>query len=374
MEQFKINILSPGRFHVLDLARELAAQGFDVKFYSFVPTSRAEKYGLKRENSRSLLFLMLPFLALQKIFHKQDYFKMLTVLVQDFLTGILMRKADIVIAMSGNYVYSLKKAKNFDAKIIVERGSKHILEQKRILDEITKNNSTSLVPDFNIKRELISYSLADYIAVASSHVLKSFEKHSYPKNKLFVNPYGVDLAAFYPDNPIKDKVFDLIFVGGWSYRKGCDVLINAVENLNVSCLHVGSIVDIPFPSGDLFTHVDSLDQNELVHYYHKAKIFILPSREEGLAMVQLQAVACNLPLVCSEHSGGEDIKKILENTESIFVINDPLSVSSVENAIEDALRFEQENANKEHYDMDKLGLLTWKAYGKRYGQFLNKAF
>lgn len=34
----KINILSPGRFHVLDLARELDKNGFDVKFYSFVPT------------------------------------------------------------------------------------------------------------------------------------------------------------------------------------------------------------------------------------------------------------------------------------------------------------------------------------------------
>lgn len=37
----KINILSPGRFHVLDLARELDKNGFDVKFYSFVPTKRA---------------------------------------------------------------------------------------------------------------------------------------------------------------------------------------------------------------------------------------------------------------------------------------------------------------------------------------------
>jgi hypothetical protein len=31
----KINILSPGRFHVCDLARELARNGYDVKFYSF---------------------------------------------------------------------------------------------------------------------------------------------------------------------------------------------------------------------------------------------------------------------------------------------------------------------------------------------------
>lgn len=45
----KINILSSGRFHVCDLARELARNGHDVKFYSFVPTKRAMKFGLPKE-------------------------------------------------------------------------------------------------------------------------------------------------------------------------------------------------------------------------------------------------------------------------------------------------------------------------------------
>ena len=42
----KINIVSPGRFHVMDLARELDKQGFDVRFYSFVPDKRAVKFEL----------------------------------------------------------------------------------------------------------------------------------------------------------------------------------------------------------------------------------------------------------------------------------------------------------------------------------------
>ena len=33
MNKIKINIFSPGRFHVCDLARELDKNGFDVKFY-----------------------------------------------------------------------------------------------------------------------------------------------------------------------------------------------------------------------------------------------------------------------------------------------------------------------------------------------------
>ncbi len=44
----KVNILSPGRFHACDLVKELNKHEFDVKFYSFVPAKRAEKYGLPR--------------------------------------------------------------------------------------------------------------------------------------------------------------------------------------------------------------------------------------------------------------------------------------------------------------------------------------
>ena len=45
----KINILSQGRFHMLDLARELDHTGFDIKFYSFIPTSRCIKFGLQKK-------------------------------------------------------------------------------------------------------------------------------------------------------------------------------------------------------------------------------------------------------------------------------------------------------------------------------------
>lgn len=44
----RINIGSfGGRAHMLDLARELEKMGHNVKFYSYVPTSFAMKFGLK---------------------------------------------------------------------------------------------------------------------------------------------------------------------------------------------------------------------------------------------------------------------------------------------------------------------------------------
>lgn len=367
----KINILSPGRFHVCDLARELARNGYDVKFYSFVPTKRAMKFGLPKECSVSLFWPMSPFLALsKKFFPKSQWAARITILFQDWLTSLVMRKCDVCIAMSGSFVRAPRKAKCQGAKVIIERGSKHIMEQKRILDSIPSNKGDITVPYWHIPREIEDYDMADYVAVASQHVARSMLKFGYPKDKLFINPYGVDLSMFYPV-PDTKKEYDVIMVGGWSYRKGCDLIVDAIKQLDYRFLHVGSIVDMEFPKDDKrFTHVDAVDQSQLIRYYNKAKVFVLPSREEGLAMVQAQAIACNLPLVGSNDSGAEDLRAIVEYPEYITIIEE-FTPSALVKAIKKALS-QQEDLKEIQYAGKTAKKLTWEAYGKRYSEFLRK--
>ena len=369
MNKIKINIFSPGRFHVCDLARELDKNGFDVKFYSFVPAKRAEKFGLPRRCSCPLLMPMAPFLALERVLFKRSVWaKRLSIKVQDWLSSMVMRKCDICIAMSGNYILTPKRAKKQGALVIIERGSKHIVEQKAILDS-NPNNKNLSVPEFNYYRELESYKIADYIAIASQHVARSFYKHNYPKGKLFINPYGVDLSMFKP-LPIVEKKYDVIMVGGWSFRKGCDLIMEALKDSRLNFLHVGGIVDLEFPSLPNFTHVDSVDQSQLVNYYNMAKIALLPSREEGLAMVQAQAIACNLPLVGSVDSGAEDFRDMVEFPEYITII-DKYTPECVKNAIECGLRKYDQLGDK-LYAGTTIENLTWSAYGMRYTDFLRK--
>ena len=363
----KINIASPGRFHVMDLARELDRCGYDVLFYSFVPDKRALHFGLRKECNVSLLVWMAPFLLLSRLFPIR-LFKNLTIKVQDYFTGILMRRCDIFIAMSGNYVYSLKKAKKEGAIVILERGSKHILEQKRILESIPSLRGTKPVPDFNVKRELEGYELADYISIASQHVKRSFVERGYPIRKLFVNPYGVDLHNFRPEITTK-KVYDVIMVGGWTYQKGVDLLIKACQELDLKLLHVGAIGDISFPNDVRFTQIDPVDQKELIHYYNQARVFVLASRQDGFGMVLSQALACGLPIVCSMHTGGRDIGELTGMKDWIFEMKQ-YTVEDLKEQILSALEFEKTC----NYTELRLDNLSWKAYGKRYGQFLQNIY
>lgn len=368
MKKIKVNILSPGRFHVCDLARELDKNGFDVKFYSFVPAKRALKFGLPMHCSASLFYLMIPFLALEKkLFKKQRWANVLSMKVQDHLTAIIMRKCDILIAMSGAFVYAVEKAKKQGSIIILERGSKHILEQKRILESIPSLKGKKPVPDINVRRELKGYELADYIAVASQHVVDSFLIHNYPQERLFKNPYGVDLSMF-SRLPHTEKKYDFIMVGNWSYQKGCDLIIEAIRKTNYTFLHVGSIADLDFPQGARFTHVNAVDQSKLIKYYNQAKIFVLPSRQEGLAMVQAQAIACNLPLIGSKDSGAEDLRQMVEYPQFITLIEDYTSDDLIR-AMNQVMK-NYESLSGKTYAGTAIENLTWEAYGKRYAAFL----
>ena len=66
--------------------------------------------------------------------------------------------------------------------------------------------------------------------------------------KLFLSPYGVDLDAFPTRTGTLPSDPTLLFVGNWSYRKGVDVLVEAIEAMDgVRLIHVGALLDAPFP-------------------------------------------------------------------------------------------------------------------------------
>lgn len=364
----KINILSPGRFHALDLARELDKNGYDVKFYSYVPTSRVKVFGLPNRCNVSFLWILLPFLALNKLTNTSAWSIALRSWIQDFVTRCFMRRCDVLISMSGCFPMTNRYAKGKGSVVIIERGSKHILEQRLILESIPSLAGTKPVPDLDVKKELIDYELADYISVASSHVKESFLKYGYPEEKIFVNPYGVDLSMFKPLFSVK-KIYDFIFVGQWSYQKGCDLLTEAIKKTEYTLLHVGTIGDLPFPVNNQFIHVDKVNQKDLLNYYNQAYCFVLPSRQEGLALVQAQAISCNLPVLGTVDTGINDLKKYVDEPEYIAVVN-PLNVDNLVKEMK-SLRDKANLTKNNLYAGVGISKLTWDEYGKRYSDFLS---
>jgi glycosyltransferase involved in cell wall biosynthesis len=309
-QRLQIAIATAGRFHVLDLARELHALGHHVGFYSYVPRSRTRRFGLPDECHVSLLPLVLPAAAWQLLIPRLMPRMRERVLYVLLNRAVMMRlrPCDVFICMSGIYLEAARFAKErYGATIWLERGSSHIFSQDMILASIPGAERPS---PFVTRRELAGYALADRVVIPSHQVAESFREDRSTYAKLFYNPYGVDLAVF-PLRPEKrpSEPFSVLFVGTWCLRKGCDLLIKAIKRVpDVQLTHVGTIGDLDFPANDdRFVHVDSVPQGALARFYAAADVFVLASREDGFGVVLLQALATGLPLICTDRTGGPDL-------------------------------------------------------------------
>ena len=308
MTKLRVGIAASGRFHLLDLARELDALGVEVRFYSYVPRKRAETFGLPGRCHVALLPFLFPLVTLERLLPRllPHITERLMCWGLDMLTLLRVRRCEIFICMSGMYVRAPRYAKwRYGARVILHRGSRHILSQRDILARLP---GAQQVTSFIVRRELQGYAIADKIGVPSTQVAESFAPCPEHACKLFLSPYGVDLDQFPLRTGTLPSSRTLLFVGHWSYRKGVDVLAAAVEAMDgVQLIHVGAVVDAPFPKHPRFVHYDPVPPWELKKFYGAAHVFVLASREEGLALVQCQALASGLQLVCTDRTGGSDL-------------------------------------------------------------------
>ena len=367
----RIALLTTGRFWLVDLGRELATLGHDVRVYSLVPPHHTARHGLPAGCGRWLGPYVAPLYLAMRAAPRgkaRELAEHALVAALDRVAAELIEPCDALIAMSGIAVRSLDAVQQrYGARVFLERGSHHILSQRAILEAIP-GVTASPVPAFFVERELAGYGFADCVTVPAAHVAESFLRRGFPSAKLFHNPFGVDLGVFSPTPaPAATQAKTIIMTGAWSLRKGCDVLVEAWRRLpGVQLLHVGPVLDAPLPGGAPgFQHFDAVPQHELPGFYARAHVFALASREEGLALVQVQALACGLPLVCTTRTGGADLggRTVVEHAVSVVPPDDPERLAA---ALARALAIPQPSGELR----DLLGRhresFSWAAYAKRY--------
>jgi len=364
----RIAIVTTGRFHVADLAREFAHAGHIVTFYSMVPPSRLLTFGL---DSTSVDTVLLPVAHLYAASRAaptralRGHFLRLMTTHFDLQVAKRLKECDVLIGMSGICVEAARTARRlWGAKIYIERGSRHILSQRKILSELPHAEQ---VGDWQVEREMQSYEIADVVTVLSRHCEDSFIEEGFPRDRLFRNPLGVKLSDF----PVADRtavdIPTVIMAGTWCWRKGADMFELAARRMpNVNFVHVGSVGDYSIPQLKNFRHLEKVEQRQLRHLYARAHVFCLASREEGMATVIPQALASGLRVVCSDRTGGDDLRGFLDDEErmSSFPSDD----------MDGMLAALQQQIDRSRYDvplqrsLSELGAsyLSWASSAERY--------
>lgn len=367
----KVTVSVLGRFHAFYLARELDRLGFLDRLITSYPAWWAARWGVPTNHVRSLWPVegarrVLPRSLRRWLQRRGTLHRAYDVLAA---RGVPAR-SDVVVAWSGSAERTIRRAREAGAWTIVERCSSHMRTQREILREEYARHG--LEPDLAsskaVEQEEREYEVADRIAIPSSFVEQTFLDRGVAPDKLLRIPYGVDPEEFEPV-PKEDDIFRVVFAGALGVRKGTRYLLEAFAGLDLpdaELLLLGTTREEAKPWLARYRaqvrHPGHVPQRELYRWYSQGSVFVLPSVEEGMAYVQLQAMACGLPLICTPNTGGEDL---IREGEEGFVV----PIRDVE-ALQERLVWGYEH-REELREMGRaarqrvLREFTWRDYGER---------
>jgi len=366
----RIVVSTPGRFHMFNLARQMARRGWLARLLTAYPKWKVEK-DLRAYVATCPSGLMLSAMRRVSRFSKlRRCLDRLTIQVYDDWAARHLPPCDIVVALSGRGLYTFRKASKEGVLTVCDRGSTHILFQDEILAE---EHSRWGIPyrhidPAGIQKELQEYTEADLIVVPSTFVLRTFVQHGVPEAKLARIPYGVDLSLFHPV-PKVDDIFRVIYVGAMSLRKGVPYLLEALATLQLPkfelCL-IGGLTDEIKPFfkkyEGRFRYFGVIPRTKLYQYYSQGSVFVFASINDGFGLVQAQAMACGLPVIATTNTGAEDL--FTDGVEGFIVpIRDPEAIREKVMYLYKHPEVREEMAQAALQRVKSMG--GWNEYGKK---------
>ena len=381
----KISVSCGTKFHSDYLADQLHQRGL---LNQVITAHLPQKYLGRTALPRKKVLFLPPFFTLNVLLSRYLKLKnrrllrwvdVFSIYCFDAVASLLGRKSSIYIGWAWSSLWQMQKAKRQNSLLILEKCGSYGYYQRDLLQAEYQRLNLAFEdpsPEILLRREARECALADYILCPSQHVAQSLLNYGYPSHKLIINPYGANLDRFHPV-PKTDKVFRVVCVGTIGVRKGSIYLLEAIKNLQeqgipVECLLIGS-VEKAFEGHfsayrSRVQYLPRVEQAELKYHYSQGSVFVLPSLDEGMAYVQLEAMACGLPLICTKNSGGESI---VEEGQNGFVIE----AHSVEAIVEKLLLLYSQPQlilKMRSSALEKIKSFTWDAYGERLVEALKK--
>lgn len=321
----KITIVVGGRWHAFDLARELHQAGHLHKLITNYPRWFAKRWGIPPEKVVSLPVTFWLVKLIYKLGGEALMMRCQWRVHQWFAKRAVkhLEGSELIHGWSQWSEPSLRWAQARAIPTVLERSSAQIEEQSRLLrEEHARLGLTWTATHPWIEAmELREYDLCNTVAVPSLFVERSFLRRGFPAAKLYRNALGVDLSRFHPPAtppPPPEKVgLKVIYAGSLSVRKGIPDLLEGFSQADLPKAELtlvgGStpeLASLLAAQPDNVAALGHRPQAELLEHYGRAHCFVMASIEEGMAMVQMQALACGLPLICTTNTGGEDLLRM----------------------------------------------------------------
>jgi rhamnosyl/mannosyltransferase len=169
-------------------------------------------------------------------------------------------------------------------------------------------------------------------------------------DKCVVIPHGIDPCRFEAADPARVAAVQrawpgplVLFVGRFRYYKGLSYLVEAARWIRGRVLLVGGgpmeaalraqVEQLDL--GDKVAFAGDVDDEWLPAYYRAADVFVLPAveRSEAFGLVQLEAMASERPVVCTELGTGTSYVNLHGETGFVVPPRDALAIAAAVNRL-----------------------------------------
>ncbi len=379
----RATLVVKSRFQFFHLARQFEKKGILDKIYSGYPKFKLkDEEGIPEEKVKTFPWFIAPYMkrskfGLNKFKMLNEYWEFKNSTTLDNYVSKNIIEAGYLISMSGSGLECGRKMQYLGGKHICQRGSTHIIYQDKILKEeynrwgFKWNGINESTLDYALKE----YDQADRITVPSHFAYNSFVEMGVSASKIVRIPYGGRLDRFRKNNDPERDVFRLLWVGGISLRKGFMYALEAFKMLkhpNKEFVVIGVMtkeIKLLLGSAVLENVIfkGTVPNVDLIDYYNKASLFVMPSIEDGFGIVLSEALACGCPVVATPNSGSIDLFE--EGKEGFIVpIRNSEALAQAFEKISDIPELRDEMGYHGQVRVKSLG--GWDEFGDRFEELI----
>jgi len=234
--------------------------------------------------------------------------------------GKMAGQIDVIHAWPFASLRTLKTAKRLGIPTFLERPNAHTRFAMEVVREECRRLGVTMPPGHEhaynealLRHEEAEYALADRLLCPSDFVARTFMDRGFPANKLARHQYGYDETKFFPGSQDAEpgRGLTMIFVGGCAPRKGLHYALEAW--LKSSARDTGTFLiageftpgyaeklsaQLAHPSVKRLGHRSAVGD-----LMRRSDLLVLPTIEEGSALVTYEARGCGCVLLVSDASG-----------------------------------------------------------------------
>jgi glycosyltransferase involved in cell wall biosynthesis len=220
-----------------------------------------------------------------------------------------------------------------------------------------------------LERKRQEIELADVVVTNSRFTLSSLPQQIRETKKCFVAEYGAPRVEL--EEPLagkdRNRPLRVLFAGTLSQRKGLADLFQAMKMLNTDRAEL-IVMGTPMAPMEFyrqqfsnFRYEKPRPHHEVLKLMQTCDVFVFPSILEGRGLVQMEAMACGLPLVSTANATGDEL---VDEGETGFLV--PIrSPESIAEKISWFLDHRERIPEMGQKAREKISSWTWESYGQK---------